>query len=144
MSWCSNDNTDSELTLLNLSKHGRALTQHLICEDTILSQTLRWESRGSQFARSDAYRPRLVLRKQVTTPRYYAHHVQQYTLVEPDGTPVVCLTTSANLSSFAWGGQCAVGVPLDDQQLVSEIKVRLPAGPQTLTACTILLHAFPL
>jgi hypothetical protein len=76
--WSGGCRVGDELTLLALSYRGRALVRDIICDELQLSLALRWEGKGSQFAVEPRYQRQLVLQKQPASPRYHAHHVQQY------------------------------------------------------------------
>ena len=112
-----------------LARGLEASGHHLVCD--LLCQggdlPLTWRVRGSVHAMRPEWKRRLVLRYEPLRARQHAHHIQQYTLLLRHRPPaaedattagqattlVSSLLTSANLSSFAWGSQCALGAPLE-------------------------------
>ena len=66
----------------------------------------------------------LRITKQDAAERCWAHHFQQYCVLDRDNNPKAFLLTSANLSSFAWGDQSSLGQELPSFGLVPDRKKR--------------------
>lgn len=104
--WSDEAAVGETLNIRGLDRAGRHRVREVIRQNDSLSTVLTTESIGYGTDRW------LRITKQSSEERRYAHHCQQYVVLDSDQSPVAFLLTSANLSSFAWGEQCQCGEEL--------------------------------
>jgi hypothetical protein len=112
--WAKEAAVGQTLCVRGLDRGGRNRVRDIIRNNDGLSTVLTTEGIGFGVDRC------LRITKQPCEERRYAHHFQQYIVLDGEQKPVAFLLTSANLSSFAWGDQCQCGEELPSFGLVPD------------------------
>ncbi len=112
--WADEATAGETLRITGLGRAGRKRVRETIRHSDSLSTVLTTESIGYGDDRW------LRITKQPYEAHRYAHHFQQYVVLDGNQNPIAFLLTSANLSSFAWGEQCQCGEELPSFGLVPD------------------------